>query len=431
MKGAAQTLVVAGVLATMLGVAAGRASAADVTDADRTWANFMSEAATVGDHNARLEVRGMTLEDQGGNRLNIIGLRLRSLYPKPQFPMVNKLTGGEIDLLGSFGIGNNGEVGFLVPGLWQSLQFKDQAGNANSGKTLNEQDVGDLQLYTKIKHSVAEHCSVAGGVELDVPNGSKDKGFTTGETGVTPFVSTRYQRGPYALGANIGYQIYSGSPVDVFHYGVEGIIRASENWNFRTELRGRVFTEAGHTFDALELMPGIDYNLSENITLRPEGMAGLTNSAIDWGVGGALAYTFPLPHFSMPEAPPPPPAVAEAPPPVPTKEKIVLRGVHFDFNKANIRADAKPILDQAAAALKEQSSVDVTVEGHTDNIGSDAYNQKLSVRRAEAVRDYLAGQGVATSRMTVVGKGESAPVASNDTEDGRAQNRRVELLVKE
>jgi outer membrane protein OmpA-like peptidoglycan-associated protein len=88
-----------------------------------------------------------------------------------------------------------------------------------------------------------------------------------------------------------------------------------------------------------------------------------------------------------------------------------------------------PILDQAAETLKEQGSIVVTVEGNTDNIGSDAYNQKLSVRRATAVRDYLAKHGIAESRMTVVGKGASNPVASNDTEDGRAQNRRVELLV--
>ena len=67
---------------------------------------------------------------------------------------------------------------------------------------------------------------------------------------------------------------------------------------------------------------------------------------------------------------------------MPTKEKIVLRGVHFDFNKADIRDDAKPILDQAAATLKEHSSIAVTVEGHTDSIGSDEYNQKLSLRRA-------------------------------------------------
>ena len=155
---------------------------------------------------------------------------------------MTQLSGGEIDLLGSYGLGKNAEVGFIVPGLFQSLRFQNTTG---PDSTLNEQDVGDLQLYGKFKHSVAEHCAIGGGVELDLPNGPKNKGFTTGETGVTPFVSTRYQRGPYALGVNAGYEMYSGSPPDVFHYGSEVIVRVSENWAFRTELAGRVFKDGG------------------------------------------------------------------------------------------------------------------------------------------------------------------------------------------
>lgn len=130
-----------------------------------------------------------------------------------------------------------------------------------------------------------------------------------------------------------------------------------------------------------------------------------------------------------PPAPPPPPApVAQAPPPPPAvKQKIVLRGVNFDFDKSDIRPDAVPILDQAAATLKEYGDVSVSVNGYTDAIGTDAYNERLSLRRAEAVRAYLERHGVAASRLTVKGFGESNPVASNDTPEGRAQNRRVEL----
>jgi len=122
-------------------------------------------------------------------------------------------------------------------------------------------------------------------------------------------------------------------------------------------------------------------------------------------------------------APPPPP-----PPPV-TKKKIVLRGVHFDFNKSNIRRDAAPILDEAAMTLKENPGIHVSVEGHTDGVGSVAYNLRLSDRRAESVKRYLVGKGVASDRLTTKGWGKSKPVASNDTADGRAQNRRVELVV--
>lgn len=135
--------------------------------------------------------------------------------------------------------------------------------------------------------------------------------------------------------------------------------------------------------------------------------------------------------FKPEEAPPPPPApVAKpAPPAPPAKRKLVLRGVNFDFDKSNIRADARPVLDEAVRVLKEEGGIAVIAEGHTDSKGTDTYNQALSVRRANAVREYLVKGGVAASRIKVEGLGESRPVASNETADGRAQNRRVELRV--
>lgn len=144
------------------------------------------------------------------------------------------------------------------------------------------------------------------------------------------------------------------------------------------------------------------------------------------GIG--LTYSFAEP----PPPPPPPPPVAEVPPPPPpppAKKKIVLRGVHFDFDKAVIRADARPVLDEAVSILKREGGIAVIAEGHTDSVGTDAYNQGLSMRRASAVRDYLIQGGIAPARIRVEGHGESRPVASNATDDGRAQNRRVELKV--
>lgn len=151
-------------------------------------------------------------------------------------------------------------------------------------------------------------------------------------------------------------------------------------------------------------------------------------------VSAGLGFTFdlggkkaPAPLAPAPEpvvqAPPPPPA-----PPAP-KKKIVLRGVNFDFNKADIRADARPVLDEAVAVLKSEPAISVVAEGHTDSVGSDEYNKMLSLRRARAVASYLVKSGISASRIRVEGKGESMPVASNATEDGRAQNRRVELKV--
>jgi outer membrane protein OmpA-like peptidoglycan-associated protein len=135
-------------------------------------------------------------------------------------------------------------------------------------------------------------------------------------------------------------------------------------------------------------------------------------------------------HRFLRPPPAPPPVVAEAPPPpAPVKKKIVLRGVNFDFDRYDIRPDASPILDEAANTLQEYGDVTILVDGYTDAIGSEAYNQRLSERRANAVKQYLERRGVAGSRMTPRGFGKSNPVATNDTPEGRAQNRRVELIV--
>jgi OOP family OmpA-OmpF porin len=110
------------------------------------------------------------------------------------------------------------------------------------------------------------------------------------------------------------------------------------------------------------------------------------------------------------------------------KQRIVLRGVNFAFNSAELQPAALPVLDQAAEILKANPGVDVKVEGHTDSIGSEEYNQALSVRRAESVYRYLVNRGVDPERFRVEGFGKTRPIASNDTEAGRAQNRRVELI---
>ena len=108
---------------------------------------------------------------------------------------------------------------------------------------------------------------------------------------------------------------------------------------------------------------------------------------------------------------------------------IELEGVYFDFDKATIKPEGKAVLNEAAALLKTHDRVVVEVAGHTDSVGTDSYNQGLSERRANAVKDYLTAQGIKASRLTARGYGESRPVASNDTDEGRAENRRVELIV--
>ncbi|HHJ36085.1 MAG TPA: OmpA family protein, partial [Gammaproteobacteria bacterium] len=110
---------------------------------------------------------------------------------------------------------------------------------------------------------------------------------------------------------------------------------------------------------------------------------------------------------------------------------ISLEGVNFDNNSANITADSKIVLDKAAATLRELPEVRVEVQAHTDSVGSKKYNQKLSEKRAVSVREYLVTQGVAAGQLESKGYGETSPILTNDTEDGRARNRRVELKVIE
>ena len=110
-------------------------------------------------------------------------------------------------------------------------------------------------------------------------------------------------------------------------------------------------------------------------------------------------------------------------------DKNLLAMVHFDFDKQNIKKIYVPVLDQHVAYLKEHPSSPVTVKGHTDYMGSDEYNQKLSERRANAVSDYLIQKGIVSSRIQVVGYSEHQPIADNKTAEGRAMNRRSELKV--
>ena len=104
-------------------------------------------------------------------------------------------------------------------------------------------------------------------------------------------------------------------------------------------------------------------------------------------------------------------------------------GVTFDFGKANLKSQFYPALDNVASTLAEYNQTIVEVSGHTDSVGSDAANQTLSVQRANAVGNYLIGRGLVRERFEIVGFGETRPVASNDTDSGRALKRRVEIRV--
>jgi OOP family OmpA-OmpF porin len=112
------------------------------------------------------------------------------------------------------------------------------------------------------------------------------------------------------------------------------------------------------------------------------------------------------------------------------RDTLVLEGVYFETAKAVLTENSRTILEIVARSLADWPEVRVEIAGHTDSRGSEAFNQDLSQRRAEAVRAYLVERGVAADRMTARGHGESDPIADNGTEKGRERNRRVELKRK-
>lgn len=135
------------------------------------------------------------------------------------------------------------------------------------------------------------------------------------------------------------------------------------------------------------------------------------------------------PEGGPPRSPEPPPtAKVETPPPPPPICQLAY--INFKFGTAEISgADPIPVLEDVARIMKERPEIKVQITGHTDNVGSDDSNMALSMRRAEAVKTYLVNRGVSADRLTTVGKGEGSPIDTNDTDIGRARNRRIEFTV--
>lgn len=111
------------------------------------------------------------------------------------------------------------------------------------------------------------------------------------------------------------------------------------------------------------------------------------------------------------------------------EQTVTLRSINFETSSAKLMADSRTALDEIARTLKNQPNLKVEIVGHTDNVGNDGYNLLLSQQRAESVRQYLIGKGIAPERMVSIGMGETLPVAGNDTPEGQVANRRVEFKV--
>lgn len=220
-------------------------------------------------------------------------------------------------------------------------------------------------------------------------------------------------------------------PVAAIPFGRRFAITGTFQPGIYTALADEALTDTSFGFST---GAGLNIMLNDNFSLAPYARYNRlyqrihhTHDAKYVTAGVGLNYWFPVAEAAPPPAPVATPRPAAPAPPV--SKKVVPRAVYFDFDKSNIRPDARATLDEAIRILKAEGSQVVIAEGHTDSRGTDGYNEALSMRRARAVRDYLIKGGIPAKDIKTEGFGETKPVASNDTDEGRQQNRRVELRL--
>lgn len=270
-----------------------------VTERDRQWANFTRETAMVESGQLRLGVQGSLINKSTDDRTpDMIGFPVDDLeramdigkgLPDPpvegedpfadERTRVRRVEGNRYDLLGAYGLGPYAELGFDMPFFTQSIKF------ASDDPTMNNGDVGDLVIFTKFRKEVFRYTSVGGGMEMSIPTGSERKRLGTGELAFNPFVNARFSWQRLAFGGHLGMNFIQGSGPDVFNWSTFVILRANDLFALRLESNGRFFRDFGKDFNDISLWPGIDFNISDFVTVRPQGLTGLTSDAWEWGVG--------------------------------------------------------------------------------------------------------------------------------------------------
>ncbi len=176
---------------------------------------------------------------------------------------------------------------------------------------------------------------------------------------------------------------------------------------------------------------GIKNYLNENFFVKAglDALYGFDHGNTEWQAGVGLGINFGSKKEEAVVAAAPAPMPAPEPAPEMQSVRVEL-DVLFDFDKDTIRPEYRQDIQSLAEFMKTYPSVTTTVEGHTDSVGSDAYNQNLSERRANSVREALISEGVDGSRVSSAGYGEARPIADNSTDEGRSMNRRVEAEVE-
>lgn len=346
--------------------------------------------------------------------------------------------------------------------------------------------MGDLRVgakYAFLSEGAGDPLSAAARVTVNLPTGDSDNGAGQGSVAADfSGVVSRWISNKVVVSGSGGYNLRKNptDPVVVhvpnnFHWGAGIGLTPTPSWLIHGEILGshpvrdnatlesRLVAEDGSVSPDVSFVDrqtsftaGVTWFASNGFfigaemrldTPMPERIAASQDSRADYAdyhvrIGWSPLKKKPAPPVvtpppptppAAPVAPPPaPPAKVEAtpPPPAPPAKVYTFEDVHFDFDRYTLRAEAQRVLEQALAAMKENPTLRLTVEGHTCSIGTAEYNMALGERRSNAVRDYLVQNGIATNRLTSVSFGEERPKHDNSREETRRLNRRAALVVR-
>ncbi len=322
--------------------------------------------------------------------------------------------------------------------------------------------LGDLRLGGQVFIGSLGPVGIAAGLDVWVPTGSRSAYASSGSVSALPKIVAGGEAGPIVFGAQAGVLLAKTLDVGYASTGSGFAYAGGVAWRLGDFLVGpEIWGQVGFngTGSPLEALLGghwktapfdLGLAVSTGIVRDPGAAPFRVILSGSWGPSGAKdrpPQEFPADTGGVAPAPPPPPlAVASpappaeerAPPVAPTpapapKESTtqVVGVVHFPFKAWRVRAGDEPLLRAAVAAMAAHPDAKcILVGGHADATGPAAYNDRLSVRRAESVRRWLVAHGVLAERIEVIGYGSSRPVETNETAKGRASNRRVEVVVR-
>jgi uncharacterized protein (TIGR03382 family) len=350
--------------------------------------------------------------------------------------------------------------------LWNRLQLaadlplivaQDQNPDLGMTPTETRYTLGDLRFAPKLRVWGDRESAIAVIASFSLPTAGK--GDYTGDPGLSfaPELAVSTRSGRFRFSGNAGYRVRERAEVvnlivDDEIFGRLGAAYRLGDPDSGPELATSLglATSASDPGSAansnyVELLAGVTFAINDSLSAFAGGGVGLEQGfgSPDWRLIGGLRY-YHRTHEPKPrpiaKRPPPAPAEEEPEEEEPEEELAVLKEdrieilerIHFEFDKAVILEESYPILDAVARIIRRHPELAIIrVEGHTDAKASHTYNDSLSQRRAEAVREYLSNRGVDDVRLEAVGYGETRPIATNATDEGRAANRRVQFMILE